>query len=298
MKIGIVGGGAIGLLFASQLADVYPTVVFAKTTEQAEALAEQGITYIENHQMVRRFVQADVTEHIDQYQLDLLFIAVKQYQLPIIWSYVERINQEVPLVFLQNGMGHLEALDRLPHKHLFVATVEHGVLRTEATSIEIRGRNQTNISAYRGDRKKLLSFLTPFKVTFPFVWSEKTRSMLLEKLAVNVVINPLTALLKVPNGELVTNPFFLNLAHTVFVELSTVFPDEMDEGVWPKIKGICVKTANNRSSMLTDLEKGRQTEIDAIVGYVLKEANKYGVDVPVLNTMYSMMKGLEKKDIH
>ncbi|WP_338753892.1 2-dehydropantoate 2-reductase [Bacillus sp. FJAT-52991] len=295
MKIGIVGGGAMGLFFASQMTEVHSTIVFTRTVEQAMTLSEQGIICIENHQKVIRFVQADITEHIDHYQLDLLFIAVKQYQLHSILPYLHKISEDVPLVFLQNGMGHLEELDRLAHKQLLVATVEHGVLRTSAATIEVRGRNRTNISAYRGEGKELFPFFDLFEATFPFVWRENTRSMLLEKFSANVVINPLTAVLKVTNGELMTNPSFLKLAHIVFAELSGAFPNDVQEGVWTRIEQICLKTAYNRSSMLTDLEKGRRTEVEAIVGYVLKEAKKNEVEVPLLQTLYLMIKGLEKK---
>ncbi|OZI12377.1 2-dehydropantoate 2-reductase [Bacillaceae bacterium SAS-127] len=298
MKIGIIGGGAMGLLFATQMTEIDSTIVFTKTVEQASALSEQGITRIENEQKVIHCIQADVTEQIGHYQFDLLFIAVKQYQLPSIFPYLQQVSEDVPLVFLQNGMGHLQDLDRLTHKHVFVATVEHGVLRTDLATIEVRGRNRTNISAYCGEEQKLSPFLNLFEATFPFVWRENPRTMLLEKLSANVVINPLTAVLKVTNGELMTNSPFLKLAETIFAEFSAVFPESVQEAMWTKVKQICLKTANNRSSMLSDVEKGQQTEVEAIVGYVLNEAKKREVDVPLLQTLYLMIKGLEKKSLH
>ncbi|WP_100403124.1 2-dehydropantoate 2-reductase [Bacillus sp. FJAT-42315] len=298
MRIGIVGGGAMGLLFATQMAEIDSTIVFTKTVEQARTLSKQGITRIENEQKVIHCIQADITEQIDHYQLDLLFIAVKQYQLPSIFPYLQQVSEDVPLVFLQNGMGHLQELDRLMHRHVFVATVEHGVLRTDLATIEVRGRNRTNISAYCGEEKKLSPFLNLFEATFPFVWRENPRAMLLEKLSANVVINPLTAVLKVNNGELITNSSFLKLAETVFAEFSAVFQNDVQAAMWTNVKQICFKTANNRSSMLSDLEKSQQTEVEAIVGYVLNEAKKKEVDVPLLQTLYWMIKGLEKKSLH
>lgn len=302
MKIGIIGGGAIGLLFATQMAEIESTIVFTKTGEQARILSEQGVIRIENEQKVIRCVQADITEQIEHYQLDLLFIAVKQYQLPSIFPYLQQVSEDVPLVFLQNGMGHLQELDHLVHKHVFVATVEHGVLRTDLATIEVRGRNRTNISAYCGEEQKLSSFLNLLEATFPFVWRENPRAMLLEKLSANVVINPLTAVLKVTNGELMANSSFLKLAEIIFAEFlavfPAVFPEDVQEGMWTNVKQICLKTANNRSSMLSDLEKGQQTEVEAIVGYVLNEAKKQEIDVPLLQTLYLMIKGLEKKSLH
>ena len=59
------------------------------------------------------------------------------------------------------------------------------------------------------------------------------------------------------------------------------------------MKQVCRITAGNRSSMLKDLENGRQTEIDAILGYVLHEAQQTKQDCPMTRFLYMMIKGKE-----
>jgi 2-dehydropantoate 2-reductase len=59
---------------------------------------------------------------------------------------------------------------------------------------------------------------------------------------------------------------------------------------------ICKNTANNRSSMLKDIEAGRLTEIEAILGYLLDEAAKQKKHAPQIETLYYLIKGKEQDE--
>src|SRR5699024_7721748 len=45
---------------------------------------------------------------------DCLFVCVKQPQLKSVFLSLQRLNRDIPIVFLQNGMGHIEAAKMLP----------------------------------------------------------------------------------------------------------------------------------------------------------------------------------------
>ena len=100
-----------------------------------------------------------------------------------------------------------------------------------------------------------------------------------QKLVVNVCINPLTALLRVQNGELISNPFFYQMMEQVFQEVAFLVKKEI---VWQMVRHVCERTSRNTSSMLADVRANRQTEINAIIGYVLEEAKKQQRPVPTL----------------
>jgi len=51
-------------------------------------------------------------------------------------------------------------------------------------------------------------------------------------------------------------------------------------------------TADNRSSMLQDVLAGRRTEIEQINGEIVRAAEKMRINVPVVRTLYRMVKGL------
>ncbi len=63
-----------------------------------------------------------------------------------------------------------------------------------------------------------------------------------KKLVVNVCINPLTALLGVKNGELITNRFFYQMMEQVFQEVAFLIRGEK-EMVWQMVRNVCEGTS-------------------------------------------------------
>jgi 2-dehydropantoate 2-reductase len=60
-----------------------------------------------------------------------------------------------------------------------------------------------------------------------------------------------------------------------------------------QIIDICKNTSENRSSMLKDIEANRMTEVDAILGYILDEAQRKGMAAPQVENFYYLIKGKE-----
>ena len=46
-------------------------------------------------------------------------------------------------------------------------------------------------------------------------------------------------------------------------------------------------------SMAQDIEAGRETELEAMTGYIVRKAKELGVPVPVTESVYRMAKGVE-----
>lgn len=119
----------------------------------------------------------------------------------------------------------------------------------------------------------------------------------LEKLAINAVMNPLTALLDLPNGRLLHNHALSKVQRLLLAEISLVLRSLPElEGV-PNVRmrfsperletltmSVTAKTAENSSSMREDIRKGRATEVEYINGYVVKRGEEMGVKC-VLNYM-------------
>jgi 2-dehydropantoate 2-reductase len=59
-------------------------------------------------------------------------------------------------------------------------------------------------------------------------------------------------------------------------------------------KTLADRRASETISMLQDLLKGKKTEADQTLGYVTAEANGHHVEVPTLQTMYTLIRGLER----
>ena len=116
------------------------------------------------------------------------------------------------------------------------------------------------------------------------------------KLLVNAVINPLTALLGVRNGELPSHPQGAALMLALHRETISVLQrvGMRAEGTeWERLLGICSRTALNRSSMLADIEAGRRSEIDSINGAVAALAERHGLEAPLNRAAAAMVKAIE-----
>ncbi|MEH7118702.1 2-dehydropantoate 2-reductase [Neobacillus vireti] len=295
MRVGIIGAGSIGLLFAACLSRIFDVTVYTRTTEQAAAINQHGVKLLQGPKETVAEVKAMPAAEW-QGSEDFTIIAVKQYQLSSILEKLKH-TQFIPenLLFLQNGMGHLSMLKNFKESNIFVGSVEHGALRESLNTVRQNGAGTTNVAVYKGDKKILQSFADKVKKTFPMTFQEEYLTMLEKKLIVNAMINPLTALLQVNNGELVNNPFYYKVLQKLFSEITSVLNLERPEEYWEQVIKICKKTSDNRSSMLKDIEAKRVTEVDAILGYLINEAGRKGKESPQLETLYYLIKGKESQ---
>ena len=127
--------------------------------------------------------------------------------------------------------------------------------------------------------------------------SDDVDSLLWSKLIVNVGINALTALLRVPNGVLAQTPecdLLMARAVAEAVAVARALSIGLDgERQLERVREVCLRTADNRASMLQDILRGRPTEIDAINGAVVARGRAAGVDTPVNLLLTQLVQALE-----
>ncbi|WHY79236.1 2-dehydropantoate 2-reductase [Neobacillus sp. WH10] len=293
MKVGIIGAGSIGLLFAAYISRVSDVVIYTRTQEQAVEINKNGILLRKGPEESIALVKAlPISEW--QGTEELTIIAVKQYQLPAI---IEKLNHlsVIPecLLFLQNGMGHLKLFKGMKANNLYVGSVEHGALKENSFTVSHNGEGVTNVAAFQGETASLQYLAEAFVLDFPIVFQKDFYDMLMKKLIVNAVINPLTAILYVKNGELIENRFYFKVVKNLFAEISFILNLEYPDEYLQLVVDICKKTASNRSSMLKDIEANRLTEVDAILGFLLEEAKRQDKEALQIESIYYLIKGKE-----
>ncbi len=199
------------------------------------------------------------------------------------------------ILSLQNGIGHLPLLaaaagtDRVAAGVAFLGAMilDPGHVRDGGGSLVVlEGHRRVALAE---DALRAAGFEVRIEADIaPVLWT---------KLAVNCAVNPLTALLRVANGELLGNP----------EALATLESAAREVGAVAAARGICLevdpaelavevvrKTAMNRSSMLQDVERGTATEIEALNGAVVREAERLGIPVPVNRRLLEEVRGLER----
>lgn len=287
MKIGIIGGGAVGLLFAAYLSAAHDVTVYTRTRSQAEMLKNQGLSLYREGEVIKVTPQAKTTiDGLDEQ--DLFIIAVKQYHLLEVVPMIAELK--IPLIFLQNGYSHVTIMKKMASPTVYAGVVEHGALRRRMNAVEHTGIGLTKLAAVKGSGL-LLKNDSSF---FPYTEEIDYQEMLTKKLAVNAVINPLTAILKIENGKLIDAHYYHEVFTGYLEEVAGIL-DLNRASLEDHVTQVCKKTYKNRSSMLKDIEKGQRTEIDSITGYLLSIAKEKNKEHSMSSMIYSMVKGMESQ---
>ena len=293
MTVQIIGGGAVGLLLASFFAEKgFAVDIVSKRHEQRDAIHNNGLIRQDITGERKRFVigvEDCVSEHPN-----LLVIALKYNGLAQLYPLLAGLPASVPLLFVQNGLAHYEEAMRLPQYHIAFGSAQFGAERDSDHAVIHRGIGVLKLAVARGDLKKFTCVDELNSEVMPTRYEDDAERMLLEKALLNCFINPLTAILKVKNGELLTNRHAYFLLETLYGELMAAFPEVRAQFPFAGVKALCEKTAANTSSMLADRLAGRKTEVDTIVGAVIKKATASDRQLPTLTTLYEMIKALEQ----
>jgi len=180
MKVGIIGAGSIGLLFAAYISRVFEVALYTRTQEQAAEINKNGILLRKGTEENISLVKAlPISEW--QGTEELTIIAVKQYQLPTIIQKLNHLSA-IPesLLFLQNGMGHLKLLKGIRAYNLYVGSVEHGALKENSFTVSHNGNGATNVAVFQGETTSLKQLSAAFVLDFPIVVQEDYYDMLLK----------------------------------------------------------------------------------------------------------------------
>lgn len=295
-KIGIIGGGSIGLLLAGYLCKAgFDVTIYTNTKEQANQLNRDGLTLRSGIEEIVVPVSSTPFSEMSQLNDDCLFVAVKQYHLKHLMDRLPSLLGKVnSLIFIQNGMGHIKYLEELTScvENIFVAIVEHGALKDNQTVVTHTGIGEMKIGTFRkGEQSQMEVWKGLTAVGFYTAIYKDWFDIMVKKLVVNGVINPLTAIYKVENGNLLTNNYYFQVMRCLFEEISLIY--KCTEQDWQLIVDICKKTSRNRSSMLRDIEEGRETEIEAITGVILEKGALHNKKLPLNQFIYHSVKGLE-----
>lgn len=298
IKVGIVGGGSVGLLLGAYLTKSgHDVTIYTNSKEQSRLIHKQGLTLYKSSKKYNFSVKSQPFKDVTKLDEDIVFIAVKQYHIEEVVSKILKLNGQLSsIVFVQNGMAHMKYLETLLIKvdQISVAVIEHGAYKKSATEVSHTGEGEMKVGSYYCKENTQIKLLWEqlsnegFLTKSYYDWAK----LLVDKLIINSVVNPLTAIYRVENGALLKNKYFFKMMRVVFDELSNVF--DCTEDNWKQIIQVCEKTSSNRSSMLKDIEEGRRTEIDAITGYVLEKATQKNIPLLYNEFVYFSVKGLEK----
>ena len=284
----ILGVGSIGGLFAHRLSTggALVRLLTRDATETRRTLTLDA----EPAPVVQVF---DCNWVDDTSAIEHLLITTKSWAArDAVKGIQHRLNERTVVVAMMNGMQHVDDLkNMLSVNQLFLASTTAGCHRSGDTWVPA-GTGRTLIGT-DGDQSAP-PWLSCWQRGVPnLLWQNNMTEQLVEKVAINCCINPLTALHRVKNGELLTGPY-RDEADAVIDEVSSVLKDlgydALSIALSHKVHEVMSDTANNRSSMLNDVLAGQRTEADAIIGWLLRKASR---QLPALHALANQLKALE-----
>lgn len=302
-KISVLGAGSLGLLYAARLAKGSCAVRLLVKPDKAAQLAG-GIQYKDRKGKgsARQFISV-LSQPTADMRIGRLIIATKSAQAaPALTSWLPQLTADAEVLMLQNGLGSQAQVAQLltPQQTLLAASVTEGAYREGAATVVHAGHGKTQLGYWSGANKQAVAAwvarLTAAGLEAEGV--EAIRPLLWHKLAVNAVINPLTAIHRVENGAL-TGRDFKPQVKAMLDEISQVFQrlgiPEPAGGLAERVEQVMLATAANRSSMLQDVLAGRPTEVDYILGSLLKAAKPLGLQLKQSQALYEQVKAVESQ---
>ena len=292
----ITGTGALACYFAARLAPYAQVTMLGTWPQGLAALNENGVRLVTADGEECNYKVRATNDPSDCQGHSCALVLVKSWQ-------TERAARQLAACLcddgvaltLQNGLGNREILAEA----LGESRTAQGVTTTGATLlgpgyVREGGKGPILVAA----QPRLEPFIKLLiESGFDVEAKDDLEGVIWGKLIVNAAINPLTAILGVPNGILLERPHARELMGAIAGEAAGVaqalgvalpYDDPAAE-----VERVARQTAQNRSSMLQDVTRGAPTEIEAINGAIVRSAREANVDVPIIETLWHLIHAMD-----
>ncbi|MGC8781509.1 MAG: ketopantoate reductase family protein [Anaerolineae bacterium] len=299
MRVAILGTGALGCVFAARLAPHVEVWVLGTWAAGVAAVQERGVLIHEPDGRRTQVQVAAVGDPAAAPTVDFALVLVKSYQTDRAAAWAARILAGDGLaVTLQNG------LDNGPRLATAVGA-ERTAVGVTYTAATLLGPGEARLVSVqptfigRARRAETLVALLNAAGLEAHV-ADDIEARLWAKAVANAAINPLAALWRVPNGDLLATAERRALLAALATEAAAVARGRglhlpfADPVVY--VEGVCRATAANRSSMLQDAMSGRPTEIASINGVLIAEGRRLGIPTPVNEVVWQLVRGLREDE--
>ena len=286
--IHIIGSGAIGSVIAARLQLARSDLNIANITRHVRGNCVSHVNLLEQDTPVQ--LNTGLNQWSEKEAQCLIILPMKSYQL------IEALRQfhgyfpvNSDLLLLHNGIVIDPFIKKLSERHgIFNATTSHAAYKPSVSECTNTGYGHTvvgNLYGAPSTSKRTAITKVLNRALGPAEYNDDIRVPLWQKVAVNAMINPLTAIHAVKNGELLDAKFEPEL-DALASEISRVMTADgmamSPQQVLSMSQSVMRATADNYSSMQQDVLLGRKTEINAINGFILKRAEQHKLPCPTL----------------
>ncbi|MFB0613131.1 ketopantoate reductase family protein [Aurantiacibacter poecillastricola] len=303
MKVAVLGSGAMGCLFGAAFHRAEADVVLVDVNaDHVDAINAGGLKLDLRGGSETLSIRAAVPSEISE-RFDLVMVFTKTFHTQAaLEGIVSAIGEDTHLLSLQNGLGNDRRLAGFVSEDRVM--VGASMLPSDLVGpghIRSHGEGYSKLyPAFGSDTamaERVAALLS--EGGLETVLDPQIHAAIWSKAIFNAAMNPLCALTLRTPGFLGAHDEALATIHAV-----------VEEGVAAaQANGLMIDAqpihdltrtsmtdhADHEASMLQDIKAGRRTEIDAISGAIVEAAKAKGMDVPVTQTLWRLVKLEEAK---
>ena len=300
LDIAVHGAGAVGCFYGGMLARVGHRVTLIGRPTHVQAIAAYGLRM----QTLSFDEQVPLTASTDASALasaDLVLFAVKSTDTEAAGEQLRAHLKPGALVLcLQNGVDNAERLRAvLPGVNVTAAVVYVATEMAGPGHLRHHGRGELVLEPIPADPSRSAAIAQAFTAAgVPTTLSDNVRGALWAKLILNCAYNALSALGRLPYGELVQRPGVLDVIRDVVAECRAVAEADgvnLLDDVDASVQRIPETMPTQHSSTAQDLVRGKPSEIDFLNGHVVKRGEALGVPTPANRVLWTLVKLAEHR---
>jgi 2-dehydropantoate 2-reductase len=301
VRIAVVGCGAVGSLFAANLAQLDDVEVWAYDLahDHVDAINERGLRLSGAGEIVGRLQATSDPAKLPA--CDFGIVATKSMHTEPAIAACARAFADGAVCSVQNGVGNEEVIAEHVDRVIRGTTFPAGrILEPGHVQWDVKG--ETTIGPYeprpapREEVARLADACT--RAGLPTTAVADARGPQWRKVIFNAATNPVGALTRLSHGRVCERPPLRRLVTALVDEGKAVVaaqeieldadPEELiDHAAKPDV------AYDHKASMLQDVEARRQTEIDYLNGGIARFGREHSVATPLNDMITALVKGLE-----
>jgi 2-dehydropantoate 2-reductase len=301
VRVCVVGCGAVGSLFAANLAQLEDVEVWAfdLARDHVDAINRDGLRLSGAGETVGRLRATTDAGEIPP--CDFGIVATKAMHTAAAIAATAHAFEAGSVATVQNGLGNEEVIAQHVGRVIRGTTFPAGKL-LEPGHVQWDVKGDTTLGPFepkpaaRPEIERLAEACT--RAGMPTTAVDDARGPQWRKVIFNAATNPVGALTGLTHGRVCEDPPLRRLvsglvdegkavAAAQHIELDADPEDLIDHAARPDV------AYDHKASMLQDVEARRATEIDYLNGGIVRFGEQHGVPTPLHRTIWALVKGLE-----
>ena len=307
-KIAVIGIGGVGGYVAGMLAKAYPHVTMVARGARGESIRENGLVLHSDYKGEIVAKPERVASVREMGQQDYIFICVKNYSLEDVCENIrDMVTDDTVIIPVMNGVDPGEKIHSLIGRGTVVDSLIYTVAFANADFSISQQDTFTWLcigikNADQGQQEKVAQVAEILKgADIDYKDDGDIEVEIWRKYILNCAFNVMTAFYDNTIGELRRDPVKAQQYETLVWEAASVgrakgvaLTDEHIQEVIHKFRH--VHADNATSSLQRDFQIcKKQTELETFSGYIVQEAKRLGVSIPLSEEMYQGLKAKAEK---